>query len=105
MVSSDDERADVAEGSDSDADGDTSDIEPRESQRKKRQLSSQWAEAVEDDERERVLQKFEGTSVISVGGNNKVLKCRVCPRVICLSEESMEAHLGSKVRNSKYFAL
>ncbi|CAM6106348.1 unnamed protein product [Calypogeia fissa] len=94
VVSSDDESDGVAEGSDGE-DGETSDIEPRESQRK-RTLSNQWAEAVDDDESERVLQKFEGSTVICVGESNKVFKCRVCPKVVCLSEQSMEAHLASK---------
>ena len=28
-----------------------------------------------------------------------VYKCRICPRIICLTEETMRAHLSSKVRH------
>lgn len=27
-----------------------------------------------------------------------VFKCRICPRIICLNEETLRAHLESKVR-------
>lgn len=27
---------------------------------------------------------------------NSVFKCRICPRIVCLSEETLKAHLSSK---------
>lgn len=32
-----------------------------------------------------------------------VFKCRICPRIICLNEETLRAHLNSKVRCLAYF--
>jgi hypothetical protein len=31
-----------------------------------------------------------------------VYKCRICPRIICLTEETMRAHLNSKVRHCMF---
>jgi hypothetical protein len=31
-----------------------------------------------------------------------VYKCRICPRIICLTEETMRAHLSSKVRHCMF---
>ena len=30
--------------------------------------------------------------------HKSVFKCRLCPRIVCLSEETLKAHLSSKVR-------
>ncbi|EFJ30566.1 hypothetical protein SELMODRAFT_409557 [Selaginella moellendorffii] len=48
-----------------------------------------WAMAVEESEKE----KLEQSLAIQV---KDVLKCRVCPKVVCLSEETMASHLRSK---------
>lgn len=29
-----------------------------------------------------------------------VFKCKICPRIICLTEETLRTHLKSKVRNN-----
>ncbi|CAM6082322.1 unnamed protein product [Calypogeia fissa] len=84
--------SDVEGGQDVEDDG----AWPASGELEEENLSNQWAEAVDDDESERVLQKFEGSTVICVGESNKVFKCRVCPKVVCLSEQSMEARLASK---------
>lgn len=34
-----------------------------------------------------------------------VFKCRICPRIICLTEETLKAHLQSKVTNIAFFFL
>lgn len=34
-----------------------------------------------------------------------VFKCRICPRIVCLNEESMRTHLQSKVKHVTYFRL
>lgn len=52
-----------------------------------------WAEAVEDTERSRGELDDEAL-VVQVG---KVFKCRLCPKVLCLNEGTMLAHLKSKV--------
>eukprot|EP00850_Spirogloea_muscicola_P018986 SM000180S03511 [mRNA] locus=s180:188772:191032:- [translate_table: standard] len=69
-------------------------------------LKRQWAEAVleDDDEGSNVCrsdteleaQMEEGGLVLCVGAAGRVLKCRICPQAVCLSEKSMEAHLASK---------
>ena len=32
-----------------------------------------------------------------------VFKCRICPRIVCLNEETLKAHLKSKVRMFELF--
>lgn len=59
---------------------------------------SQWAEAVDDTEKERGLDNMEESVVLRTGKNQGVLRCRLCPKTICLSENTMRAHLSSKVR-------
>ncbi|KAL3679733.1 hypothetical protein R1sor_022689 [Riccia sorocarpa] len=61
-----------------------------------RKVSNQWAEAVDEDDTERARDRLEDNTVISVGGESKVLKCRLCPKIICLNEETMQTHLASK---------
>ncbi|KAL3679729.1 hypothetical protein R1sor_022685 [Riccia sorocarpa] len=61
-----------------------------------RKVSNQWAEAVDEDETERARDRLEDNTVLSVGGESKVLKCRLCPKIICLNEETMQTHLSSK---------
>lgn len=31
--------------------------------------------------------------------SKSVFKCRICPRIVCLNEETLRAHLKSKVRS------
>ncbi len=76
------------------------DIEDHGLKSKKKLVSNQWAEAVEETEKERAEEKV----VIHIGGGRGrrgVYKCRLCPKILCLSEETMQAHLGSKVRSPK----
>jgi hypothetical protein len=79
------------------------DIEDHGLKSKKKLVSNQWAEAVEETEKERAEEKgLEETVVIRIGGGGGrrgVYKCRLCPKILCLSEETMRAHLGSKVRS------
>lgn len=75
----------------------SSDVDRSEELLAQRKVSCQWAEAVEEDEEERVLDRFEGNTVICIGDEKKILKCRLCPKVLCLKEETMQAHLVSKV--------
>jgi hypothetical protein len=81
------------------------DIEDHGLKSKKKLVSNQWAEAVEETEKERAEEKgLEETVVIHIGGGRGrrgVYKCRLCPKILCLSEETMQAHLGSKVRSPK----
>jgi len=76
------------------------DIEDHGLKSKKKLVSNQWAEAVEETEKERAEEKgLEETVVIHIGGGGGrrgVYKCRLCPKILCLSEETMQAHLGSK---------
>ncbi|CAK9236580.1 unnamed protein product [Sphagnum troendelagicum] len=76
------------------------DIEDHGLKSKKKPVSNQWAEAVEETEKERAEEKgLEETVVIHIGGGRGrrgVYKCRLCPKILCLSEETMQAHLGSK---------
>eukprot|EP00850_Spirogloea_muscicola_P005792 SM000027S09573 [mRNA] locus=s27:104842:107137:+ [translate_table: standard] len=74
--------------------------------RRGRSVRRQWAEAVlEDDDEgsdvcgsdsELEAHMEEGGLVLCVGLAGRVLKCRICPQAVCLSEKSMEAHLASK---------
>eukprot|EP00850_Spirogloea_muscicola_P005955 SM000028S10049 [mRNA] locus=s28:132277:134506:+ [translate_table: standard] len=69
-------------------------------------LKRQWAEAVLEDEEEGSdvcrsdteleAEMEEGGLVLCVGPAGRVLKCRICPQAVCLSEKSMAAHLASK---------
>lgn len=34
-----------------------------------------------------------------------VYRCRICPRIVCLTEETMKAHLNSKVRHGMFLFL
>jgi hypothetical protein len=81
------------------------DIEDHGLKSKKKLVSNQWAEAVEETEKERAEEKgLEETVVIHIGGGGGrrgVYKCRLCPKILCLSEETTQAHLGSKVRSPK----
>lgn len=38
--------------------------------------------------------KFDMTDYVLK--RNSVFKCRICPRIVCLSEETLKAHLSSK---------
>lgn len=51
-------------------------------------------EGVEDAEEDEVEELVGDGVVLRVGG---VLKCRLCVKVVCLSDETMRAHLLSKV--------
>eukprot|EP00271_Cylindrocystis_brebissonii_P011418 TRINITY_DN2893_c0_g1_i1.p1 TRINITY_DN2893_c0_g1~~TRINITY_DN2893_c0_g1_i1.p1 ORF type:complete len:508 (+),score=162.16 TRINITY_DN2893_c0_g1_i1:326-1849(+) len=67
---------------------------------------NQWAEAVDEDEEERGEERVQDdseeddeegrTAVVVCGTKGTVFKCRVCPKVVCLSEATMQAHLQSK---------
>ena len=52
------------------------------------------AEAVDHTDRDEVEQPVGDGVVLRIGG---VLKCRLCVKIICLSDETMRAHLQSKV--------
>ncbi|MCO5552703.1 hypothetical protein L7F22_006220 [Adiantum nelumboides] len=70
---------------------------PRSKQRKKQKvskpdLSNQWADLVAETLNEEAVD-FADECVVSC---KKVLKCRLCPKTICLSRESMQGHLVSK---------
>ncbi|MCO5614344.1 hypothetical protein L7F22_068623 [Adiantum nelumboides] len=76
---------------------DDDDVYPRSKQRKKQKvlkpdLSNQWADLVAETLNEEAVD-FADECVVSC---KKVLKCRLCPKTICLSRESMQAHLVSK---------
>ncbi|KAH7283971.1 hypothetical protein KP509_34G033400 [Ceratopteris richardii] len=55
-------------------------------------IANQWADLVAETMNEKVAD-FADECVLSC---KKVLKCRLCPKTICLSKESMQAHLASK---------
>jgi len=63
--------------------------------------SNQWAEAVEETEKDRALHNLD--CVIKC---KSVFKCKLCPRIVCLSVDTMEVHLASKrhARSQKLFA-
>lgn len=50
--------------------------------------------AVEETEKECVEESTGDSMVLQVGG---VFKCRLCVKTMCLSEETMKAHLLSRV--------
>lgn len=64
--------------------------------------SNQWAEAVEETEKDRALQNLDGCVIKC----KSVFKCKLCPRIVCLSVDTMETHLVSKrhARSQKLFA-
>jgi hypothetical protein len=55
--------------------------------------SNQWAEAVEETEKDRALHNLDDCVIKC----KSVFKCKLCPRIVCLSVDTMEAHLVSKV--------
>lgn len=63
--------------------------------------SNQWAEAVEETEKDRALHNLD--CVIKY---KSVFKCKLCPRIVCLSVDTMEVHLASKrhARSQKLLA-
>ncbi|KAI5059314.1 hypothetical protein GOP47_0025633 [Adiantum capillus-veneris] len=73
------------------------DVYPKTKQKKKQKspksdLSNQWADLVAETLNEEASD-FADECVVSC---KKVLKCRLCPKTICLSRDSMQAHLVSK---------
>ena len=62
------------------------------------QSLNQWADLVE----ETLAEKDEGIDDECVIRCKNVLKCRWCPKTICLSNESMQSHLMSKVCECDY---
>lgn len=58
----------------------------------KSKLSSQWADAVTETIKERAHDFGEECVVMC----KNVLKCRLCPKTLCLTAETMRAHLSSK---------
>lgn len=64
--------------------------------------SNQWAEAVEETEKDRALHNLDDCVIKC----KSVFKCKICPRIVCLSVDTMEAHLVSKrhARSQKLFA-
>jgi hypothetical protein len=63
--------------------------------KKPSEAATKGVESVEDSEKEEVEGEPVGDGVVlRVGG---VLKCRLCVKIICLSDETMRAHLLSKV--------
>lgn len=64
--------------------------------------SNQWAEAVEETEKDRALHNLDDCVIKC----KSVFKCKLCPRIVCLSVDTMEAHLVSKrhARSQKLFA-
>ncbi|XP_057868219.2 stress response protein NST1 [Cryptomeria japonica] len=64
--------------------------------------SNQWAEAVDETERDRDLQDLDDCVIQC----KSVFRCKLCPRIICLSVDSINMHLGSKrhARSQKLFA-
>lgn len=54
--------------------------------------SNQWADLVDETLKEKTVD-FADECVITC---KTVLKCRLCPKTICLTSETMQAHLDSK---------
>ena len=61
-------------------------------------VSNQWADLVE----ETLAEKDVGIEDECVVRYKNVLKCRWCPKKICLSNASMQSHLMSKVCECDY---
>ncbi|KAL2613314.1 hypothetical protein R1flu_025006 [Riccia fluitans] len=88
--------AQAVSDSDDQAASDSDDADLHEELLAQRKVSNQWAEAVDEDDLERPLDRFEGNTVICVGDQSKIYRCKVCPKIICLNEETMQMHLSSK---------
>lgn len=64
----------------------------RKQESTKSNLSNQWADLVAETLNEKTVD-FADECVIT---SKTVLKCRLCPKTICLTSETMQAHLVSK---------
>ncbi|KAH9305469.1 hypothetical protein KI387_009873, partial [Taxus chinensis] len=54
--------------------------------------SNQWAEAVDETERDRGLHDLDDCVIQC----KSVFRCKLCPRIICLSVDSINMHVDSK---------
>eukprot|EP01018_Ginkgo_biloba_P027035 Gb_29741 [translate_table: standard] len=55
-------------------------------------LSNQWAEAVDETEKDRALDDLDDCVIKC----KSVFRCKLCPRIVCLSQDTMRVHLDSK---------
>ncbi|KAJ7533210.1 hypothetical protein O6H91_13G037800 [Diphasiastrum complanatum] len=67
-----------------------------------RKVEDQWKEVVEETEKEKDADLLEESVVVHIG---RVMKCKLCPKRVILSEDQMSAHLCSKghARSLKLF--